>query len=151
MEEKPKISRADFISCNILRVEMSDTGYCGGDASHGGRVAIKFTDRASTCMLINGAEANTVKIEFRGDAERDTLIGALQFLVQELKTNGYNGNIRYIAENHAQHDESLIKGVDDDSFSFTEIEAMAHDAPHVLKRALSRIIEKIKIDPRDYI
>lgn len=74
-----------FYDCNILKAEITENGFKGGDAGHGGFVSLKLTDLASTCIEINGVNANTVEITVRGDSERRTLIEALKFFIKSLE------------------------------------------------------------------
>lgn len=103
-----------FISANLLTLEVNHNGYKGGDAGHGGFVKLKFRNSGSTAMEVNvksGREDITftqtgkggwnpkcevdfkfpeeVILNFMGDCERDTLIEALKFAIEELEQNEY--------------------------------------------------------------
>ena len=80
-------SNGEFMSANILGVELRDTGNRGGDSGHGGRVLIKFKNIGSTDMRVNGQYMDEFTLFFGGDSERDTLIAALKFIVKELEDN----------------------------------------------------------------
>ncbi len=84
------VSEKEFVSANILKAKITQNGYGGGDSGHGGFVELEFEDLSSTDMeatFSKGSQSEPTKITltFRGDCERDTLIEALEFFVQELK------------------------------------------------------------------
>ncbi len=75
----------EFEGCNILGCEVYHNGYQGGDAGHGGYVTIHFKDICGTSMMLNGKDVKEFKFTFQGDSERDTLIDALEYVLNELK------------------------------------------------------------------
>ena len=75
----------EFVSANLLGVELEHNGYCGGDSGHGGYVRIKFKNLCGTDMSLNGEDVQSFELMFRGDCERETLIDALKMIVAELK------------------------------------------------------------------
>ena len=85
--------KTEFISANILEVEVGTTGHCGGDSGHGGRTYFKMEDLSSTDMRVrvNNGEwidlmsKGPVEIAFGGDCELDAFISALEFAVETLK------------------------------------------------------------------
>ena len=79
----------EFFGANILKASISDTGSMGGDAGHGGRVLLQFVDLGGTDMhayLYSERGKKTIELEFLGDSERKTLIEALEFFLDELKS-----------------------------------------------------------------
>jgi hypothetical protein len=71
--------------------EFCTNGPQGGDAGHGGYLRVTFSNAASTCMevAIDGAEprfADSIAINFRGDAEIDAAIASLEFFASELRS-----------------------------------------------------------------
>ena len=96
----PKTERLvskEFVDANILEATVHHNGYKGGDAGHGGFVRITLSDQTSTVwrvnvmskenkgIIINNPQSMT--LTFEGDAERDTLVDALEFILKELKEN----------------------------------------------------------------
>lgn len=84
-----KVSK-DFVSANILQAQFESNYPMGGDAGHGGRTVIRLVDLASTsmsCRVNSGTrqEASEIEMEFSGDAEFETLLEALKFLVKEME------------------------------------------------------------------
>lgn len=75
----------EFTDMNVLGVTVEHNGFRGGDAGHGGFVAIKFKNLGSTAMYINDSECEVVEIMFKGDSERRTLVKALEMALEELK------------------------------------------------------------------
>lgn len=82
-----QITTQTFTDCNIITVDVTDTGFKGGDAGHGCVVKFSITDVAATCMYVNGMEASFFELELRGDSERRTLLDALKFVVDIIETN----------------------------------------------------------------
>lgn len=79
----------EIINCNILEVEAGTTGYRGGDAGHGGRTYFRIRDLASTAMEARveksrWGDTECIEVELGGDAELETIITALQFIVRVL-------------------------------------------------------------------
>ncbi len=79
-----------FTDANILRVDVSTTGWMGGDAGHGGVTTVKLTDEASTAwkvsverdstddgMTITTDDPRSITITVQGDAELRTLADSL--------------------------------------------------------------------------
>jgi len=84
----------EFISFNILQTTIEHNGLQGGDAGHGGYVAITFKNEASTCMELNGEIVEEFTFTFKGDSERETLIDSLEMILEELlKTDTQKNNI----------------------------------------------------------
>jgi hypothetical protein len=84
------IASKTFEHFNILKVDAGTNCPCGGDTGHGGRTLIRFTNEASTDMRVrvdNGQQidAQAVEIVFGGDAECETVIQALEFMLDALK------------------------------------------------------------------
>jgi len=90
-----------FYGANILKAGILDTGSMGGDAGHGCHVTLRLHDLASTNMefvdisyLVTRVVGNKtylqtekcIEMHFRGDSERKTLIEALEFFLDELKS-----------------------------------------------------------------
>lgn len=82
-----QVSSQTFTDCNIITVDVTDTGFKGGDSGHGCVVKFSITDVASTCMYVNGMEASLFELELRGDSERRTFLDALKFAVDIIETN----------------------------------------------------------------
>ena len=87
-ETKPKIiiHEAVMIDYCQLGVRVGTTGFCGGDAGHGGRTVFELNDL--TCggdidfeVLDHGAR---FRCELRGDAELRTFRDALAFALARL-------------------------------------------------------------------
>lgn len=76
-----------FINANIISVTLEHNGFQGGDAGHGGFVKITIKDLSSTCMKLNGKDCESFELEFKGDAERITLLSALKMITKELEEN----------------------------------------------------------------
>ena len=91
-----KTVKTEMVNCNILEVETGTNGYHGGDTGHGGRALVRLSDAASTDMrcLISGeiagysqtyeiyfSHVDSVEIVVGGDAEIETLIDSLEFIV----------------------------------------------------------------------
>jgi hypothetical protein len=78
----------------IINATLEHTGYQGGDAGHGGYVAMTFQDSGSASMecYVNDDTSRVepvekIEIVFRGDDERDGLIKTLKAFVKELEEN----------------------------------------------------------------
>lgn len=95
-----KTLKTEMVNANILEVETGTNGYHGGDSGHGGRAILRLSDLASTDMrcFISGEMAgysqtyevyfshvDSVEIVVGGDAEIETLIDSLEFVVNNLK------------------------------------------------------------------
>jgi len=81
----PNIVEQTFYDCNVLKVVISDNGPQGGDAGHGCVVKFSLKDEGGTCMYVNGVQAESVDLEFRGDSERATFLSALKLAVQTIE------------------------------------------------------------------
>lgn len=79
----------EITSANIIQATIESNGYHGGDAGHGGFVSLEIKDLASTCMDVevdrSVGDLERVKLTFRGDCEKETLLAALKFFVQALE------------------------------------------------------------------
>lgn len=95
-----KTVKTELVNFNILEVETGTNGYHGGDTGHGGRAFLRLSDASCTDMrcLISGeiagysqtyeiyfSHVDSVEIVVGGDAEIETLIGSLEFVVKNLK------------------------------------------------------------------
>lgn len=87
MENKINHYKWQFTSANIIQAELTENGYGGGDAGHGGFVTIYIKDISSTCMFVNGQERSEFQLTVKGDTERDTLADALLTIAMALKKN----------------------------------------------------------------
>jgi hypothetical protein len=85
--DSTQVSSQTFTDCNIITVDVTDTGFKGGDAGHGCLVKFSIKDEASTCMFVNGMETGFFELELRGDSERRTFLNALKFAVDIIETN----------------------------------------------------------------
>jgi hypothetical protein len=81
----PVLSK-EFVSCNILEIQVGTNCPQGGDTGHGGRTVLRLIDRASTDMRcrINDREmisamGGSIEIVLGGDSECGTFIEALEF------------------------------------------------------------------------
>lgn len=82
----------EICNCNILEVSAGTTGFRGGDSGHGCRTIIRISDLGGTDLrasVIPAAypsnRANAVEIVLGGDAELETIIEGLEFILQALK------------------------------------------------------------------
>ena len=80
----------EFVSANILEVEVGTTGHCGGDTGHGCRTFFRLKNLSSTDMRVDVVEdiddtTDEVSISFGGDTELDTFLDALTFAVEKLR------------------------------------------------------------------
>jgi len=78
----------------IINATLEHTGYQGGDAGHGGYVAMTFQDLASTSMecYVNDDTSRVepvkkIEMVFRGDEERSCLVRILKAFTKELEKN----------------------------------------------------------------
>ena len=78
----------------IIDATLEHTGYQGGDAGHGGYVAMTFQDMGSTSMecYVNDDTSRAepvekIEIVFRGDEERSCLVRILKAFTKELEKN----------------------------------------------------------------
>lgn len=79
----------EITSANVLEVEAGTTGYCGGDAGHGGRTYFRITDLGGTAMRVNQTTDrygdSGFEVTLGGDCELDTMIMALKFITKVLE------------------------------------------------------------------
>jgi hypothetical protein len=84
----------EIYNCNVLGVSAGTTGYCGGDSGHGCRTIIRISDLGGTDLRArviprrypapdNAAEE--VEIVLGGDAELQTIIEGLKFILRALE------------------------------------------------------------------
>ncbi|MBA7603812.1 hypothetical protein ES703_10930 [subsurface metagenome] len=91
--ETVRVYEKDIVNANILRVAAGTTGLKGGDSGHGGRTYIEIEDKGNTDIkfkVINdgtGCFGSFLRIELGGDAELETIIEGLEFIVETLKAN----------------------------------------------------------------
>lgn len=69
----------------MLQVRVKTNCPMGGDAGHGGVTTLQLIDHGSTCMEVNGREADRVEIVLKGDAEFRVLVECLKFAVKALE------------------------------------------------------------------
>ena len=79
----------EITNCNILEVEAGTNGYQGGDAGHGSRTYFRIRDLGGTAMNVKvtknrWGDGTGIEVELGGDAELETIIEALQFIVKVL-------------------------------------------------------------------
>lgn len=80
----------DFVSANILQIEVGTTGHCGGDSGHGARTYFRLTDLSSTDIDISVSDdRKSVEIVLGGDTEIDTFLGSLKYAVEVLQTQAF--------------------------------------------------------------
>jgi len=88
-DDLPMKAEKEITSCNILKVQVGTTGFCGGDSGHGGRTYFSLEDLASTDMTIlvgdQSFKQGKVELCFGGDTELETLAEALEFAAKSLK------------------------------------------------------------------
>lgn len=74
---------------NILEVEAGTNGYHGGDTGHGSRTYFRIEDLSSTDIRPRCYETEYgnkgIEVTLGGDCELDTIIEALEFIVNTLK------------------------------------------------------------------
>lgn len=85
-----EIAEKEIPNCNILKVKVGTTGYCGGDAGHGGRSFIEITDETSTnwkadLQCDTFGDVQSIRIDLFGDSELETTIEALRFAADNLE------------------------------------------------------------------
>lgn len=85
-EPGPGFSTATtFIDACILGVNLTTSGFQGGDAGHGGETRITFKDESSTAMDLVDVKEGEFTFRFRGDAELRVLARAIHFLDRKLQ------------------------------------------------------------------
>lgn len=79
----------NVINANQLEVEAGTTGSMGGDTGHGGRTYFRIEDRGDTNIKVKTIFRNGFCTGFEvflgGDAELETTIRALKFIVKVLE------------------------------------------------------------------
>lgn len=94
LEDGTKITTysREIASWNFLEVEAGTTGYCGGDAGHGGRTYFRIQNAACTDMEVHSYATphsydgdDGVEVVLAGDCELETMIQALKFIVKVLE------------------------------------------------------------------
>lgn len=78
----------EIFGVNVMSVEAGTTGYCGGDTGHGGRTYFKIMDEGGTDITVNKLRSigkGGFEVLLGGDAELDTIIDALEFILQVLR------------------------------------------------------------------
>ncbi len=70
----------------MLRVKVKTTGYCGGDAGHGGRSEIILTNLGGFYFDEADNDTGDIVIRCGGDMELDMLSEALVFAGNVLKS-----------------------------------------------------------------
>lgn len=86
-----EIAEKEIHNCNILKVRVGTTGYCGGDGGHGGRSFIEITDYSSTAWDATTihrdpfGDVRSIRIDLAGDSELETIIEALRFAADNLE------------------------------------------------------------------
>ena len=85
-----EIAEKEIPNCNILKVKVGTTGYCGGDAGHGCHSFIMLTNRSSTDWKATvksdpGGDVQSIRIDLFGDSELETIIEALRFAADNLE------------------------------------------------------------------
>lgn len=86
-----RIAEKEICSANLLKVQVGTNCPQGGDAGHGGRTLIRLVDQGGTAMQVRvdktpSRDVGSVEILFGGDSECGTLIEALQFALDTLKS-----------------------------------------------------------------
>jgi hypothetical protein len=81
------IASREIVSCNVLKVTVATTGFCGGDSGHGARSIVEIADLSSTNIeAVFDSEKKVLRIEVGGDSEIDTLADALMYASRALST-----------------------------------------------------------------
>ena len=85
-----EIAEKEIPNCNILKVKVGTTGYCGGDAGHGCRSFVMLTNLSSTDWKAAvksdpGGDVQSIRIDLFGDSELETIIEALRFAADNLE------------------------------------------------------------------
>ena len=85
-----EIAEKEIPNCNILKVKVGTTGYCGGDGGHGGRSFVMLTNRSSTDWKAavksdSCGDVRSIMIDLAGDSELETTIEALRFAADNLE------------------------------------------------------------------
>ena len=78
----------ELLNANVLRVEAGTTGYMGGDSGHGGRTYIRIEDLGGTDIKVTPIDNignGGVEIVLGGDAELETIITGLKFIINVLE------------------------------------------------------------------
>ena len=91
------VYKREICSANQIEVVAGTNGYHGGDSGHGSRTFIQIRDLGGTDITVNkltnehGDEG--VCLDLGGDAELQTIIEGLEFIVNVLKTQSKGNNI----------------------------------------------------------
>ena len=85
-----RLLRGEVTSANLLGFEVGTTGYCGGDASHGGRTFFRIFDEGGTSMRAT-SDDDDLRVELGGDCELDTIIVALKSIALILEASAHLG------------------------------------------------------------
>jgi hypothetical protein len=86
----------EFYSANMIKVEVGTTGFCDGDAGHGGRTYFSIIDlgcTAMSCQIFDGRremnfdnfDNDGFGVVLGGDTELMTFLDALKFAVDVLE------------------------------------------------------------------
>lgn len=84
----PKVEEKTIYDANILHVVAGTNGYKGGDGGHGGATYFAIADQSGggSFEFAVRDDGHTVTVEAFGDAELRTLIAALQFGAETLRS-----------------------------------------------------------------
>lgn len=131
MSKERKVSKS-IIDFNMFDVEVHHNGYRGGDAGHGGFLNVSFKNFESTHLnvTVKGGgvsqihhlhpdgpalvfnQPDSILLNFKGDAERDTFIEALEFIINELKGNVKMGpNVETVSRIYSTGASANHKGI----------------------------------------
>jgi hypothetical protein len=85
-----EVKSEQCVSANLLTVTAGTNCPQGCDAGHGGRTYLALTNDGGTCIsvIVNGQridDADKIELIFAGDCERDTLVQALEFAIDQIK------------------------------------------------------------------
>lgn len=88
-----KLFKKTFYCGDRITVEVGTTGFCGGDAGHGGETLVRLTvppsnfeSKETKIMGTNGhVESLTFEIKAEGDWETKLFFTALEFAVKTLR------------------------------------------------------------------
>lgn len=83
-----KLYETEISSANILRAAAGTTGFRGGDSGHGCRTIIEIQDLGATDLVVEKlSEGVGVRLSLGGDSELETIIQALDFVVDTLRAH----------------------------------------------------------------
>lgn len=84
--ENVEILSKDIFCCNSFDVEVGTNGYKGGDWGHGSRTYFKIQNTAGSSIEVNVSKfKDGFEVTLGGDSELQTIIEALEFIVETLK------------------------------------------------------------------